>query len=283
MAKDYLCTLAADLQLSPRDVFLVPGNHDVQRSLDNNPMAAALVEAARKGTALPFDMLLDNHDARSQLARRQANYLAFADLFGPRPREPHGHPFHWRHQLHIRGLGVVLLGLNTALLAADEEDHGCLRLGKRALSELLNGLYPESATLVIALSHHPLEHGWLADEEEVRGWLARYAHVHLSGHLHEAQSEDSRMGGAAGRLVRVRAGAAHDEKHSGRLSGHGYNLAAVLRQKDGRLVLRTWPRRWSRMKKDFCVDADHVENDKLYAEHPLRLRARMAEIGVDPP
>ncbi|MGG7377363.1 hypothetical protein ACQ7B2_00695, partial [Escherichia coli] len=75
--------------------------------------------------------------------------------------------------------------------------------------------------------------------------------VHLSGHVHEPNSEQI-LSGAGGHFVRVAAGAAHRDRPSpGSPPEHGYNVAAVVRGDGGSLRLRVWPRRWSNKNKEF--------------------------------
>jgi hypothetical protein len=106
--------------------------------------------------------------------------------------------------------------------------------------------------------------------------------VHLSGHVHEAESEQARSG-AGGDFVRVVAGAAHGEREpAGTPARHGYNVAAVV-QVGGRLALRVWPRRWSERRKGFIVDGENVAEGHPWAEHGLRLRWSSRRRGKRPP
>ncbi|HAN93214.1 MAG TPA: hypothetical protein DCQ33_14210, partial [Nitrospira sp.] len=265
-ASEYLLALAADLKLSAQAVYVVPGNHDVQRSADQDRNLFRLLRDLRTGDD-SIDEAVGNPDDFALLRRRQANYWTFAGTFS-------GHPtassFHARSDLRFGPLKVRILGLNTSMLAADDHDRGRLRVGKGALAQLLSSPATEQE-LVIAMSHHPLTGGWLADEREVEAWLRRHAHIHLSGHVHEAASEHLRSG-SGGELIRVTAGAAHGEKSPpGVPVSHGYNFASIVLTKDGDLVLRIVPRRFSDTNKDFRADVDNIHPDRPYAEHLLRL------------
>lgn len=265
-ASEYLLAVAADLKLSAQAVYLVPGNHDVQRSADQDRNLRRLVKELRAGDE-SIDEVVGNPDDSALLRRRQANYWTFARSFAVHSSES---SFHTRRDLRFGPLTVRILGLNTSMLAADDQDRGRLRVGKGALAQLLST--PVAAQeLVIAMSHHPLTGGWLADEREVEAWLRRHAHIHLSGHVHEAASEHLRTG-ARGELIRVTAGAAHGEKSPpGVPVSHGYNFASVVLTADGDLVLRIVPRRFSDTNKDFRADVDNIHPDHPYAEHLLRL------------
>lgn len=273
-AAAWLDGLATSLQVPPAHIVTVPGNHDVARSADRDPETKKLVTEVREGSRSLDDALCDA-EGRIRLLGRQARYRAFAARYA-RPDTKTATETGWaRYALTVRGFAVRILGLNTALLAADDRDQGLLRVGQRMLTEVLSGLVPaaESDQLVLSLSHHPLAGGWLADQREVKSWLARHAHCHLAGHVHEAESEGARSGSGTEWLC-ITAGAAHAEAvPQGMPAGHGYNVAAVFDTLDG-VQLRTWPRKFSDPNADFRPDIDRVDPRKQYAEHALRLRRR---------
>jgi hypothetical protein len=263
-AKAWLLDLAALLELDPSHIFLVPGNHDVDRSVDKTKRVARLCDSLREGRE-DVDAILDDHEERAILISRQADYLSFAATF---PHLASPDPLFWSHALTtLAGLRVRLIGLNTALLAADDLDKGRLRLGKQALARTLTGL--PGGELVVILTHHPLREGWLADQRDADAYLRGSGRILLSGHVHEADSEDARSGAGAG-VIRIAAGAVHGDKlPAGVPASHGYSFAAVVPAADGTLRLRVWPRRWSENKKGFTVDAGVTPEGRPFAEHPL--------------
>lgn len=273
-AQRFLLTLGQTVYLDAKNIFVVPGNHDVQRSADKIPNSRRLRDNLREGKE-SVDEALAHSDDRSLLTKRQANYLAFAAGFAPACLSASGAAppekrLWWFHQEQTSGgLKIRLVGLNTALLAADDQDRGKLALGKTPLAEVLTMPPPERDELVVVLSHHPFRGGWLRDEKETDAWIRSHAHLHLSGHIHEAESEDARTG-AGGAFVRVAAGAAHGEQSAP--EAHAYNIAAVIRTPNGELRLRLWPRRWSAKLKAFRPDTDNFPEGQQFAEHTLRLR-----------
>lgn len=271
-AAAWLDGLAASLQVPPSHVVMVPGNHDVARSADQDPETKKLVAEIRSGERSLDDALCDEA-MRRRLLGRQARYREFAARYAL-PDSPGIAEAGWaRYSLTIRGFTVRILGLNTALLAADDRDQGLLRVGQRMLTELLSGLASagDSEQLVLSLSHHPLAGGWLADQREVKSWLARHVHCHLAGHVHEAESELARSGSGA-EWLSITAGAAHAEAvPQGLPAGHGYSISAFFHTPAG-MRLRTWPRRFSDLNADFRPDIDRVDPRTQYAEHALRLQ-----------
>ncbi|MFO0606124.1 MAG: metallophosphoesterase [Polyangiales bacterium] len=287
-AAAWLAEVAAAAGVAREAVFVVPGNHDVQRPVDKESGVKRMLRALRTGDETVDEALQNNAD-RAVLARRQANYLAFAERFAPAgradaaTREPR---LYWHHEFVAReGLRVRLCGINTALLAADEAtfgtDQGALCLGKRQLADVLPGANDPSE-LVVVLSHHPFVEGWLRDEKEARLWTRNHAHVHLSGHVHEAANERTRTG-VGGDFVHVAAGAAHGEAApAGTSAQHGYSFGEVVKGKAG-VALRVWPRRWSEARKRFWLDPESVDSAKGYVAHALpRVKLPKAPAATQP-
>ncbi len=257
--------------LGPSEVFVIPGNHDVNRAKDRDRNTARLMSALRSGGDEVDTVLADAGD-RDLLGKRMGAYLDFASAFAPACLVPGGKgQLFWVHRFDINGLKVRLAGLNTALLCADGDDRGKLRLGKQQLHEAL-GEPPAKGELVIVMTHHPLR-VWLedGDRRSAEALIKNDAHIHLSGHVHEAESTEARGGGARAGTVHVAAGAVHNERQpeSWIPAGHGYNWGAVV--DDGTRVpkLRIWPRMWADRTVDFRIDASNVPRGKQCAEHAL--------------
>src|SRR6185312_14853332 len=111
-------------------------------------------------------------------------------------------------------------------------DRGQLRLGKEQLAKAFLKDRAQNE-VIVALSHHPLRGGWLGDQEQADPFLRNNAQAHLSGHVHEAESEDARSG-TGGSFVRVTAGAAHNEQLPAWIpQTHAYNYGQIRRGNDG--------------------------------------------------
>ena len=250
-------------------IFLVPGNHDVNRGADKDDAVKQLVTDLRDGTKSLDDALADPGQ-RALLARRMERYLAFASAFAP-PASPGAvDRLHWVHRLVARsGLAVRLVGLNTTLLAAGDDDQGKLRVGMKQIGEAFANMQENELTL--ALGHHPLGGGWLADQATIEPYLKRHVHALLTGHVHAADAEGSRSG-AGDTFLRVVAGSAHGDKMpAGIPAGHGYSLGAIVRGEDGRAHARITPRKWSEKNASFRPDVDNVPENQTYSDHALGL------------
>ena len=282
-AKAWLLEVAAAARVAPRSIFLVPGNHDVNRGVDRDRSVVRLMESLRSSEEAVDTALADPAD-RATLARRMAGYLAFAESFAPwagEARVAAEQRLFWMRQLDgSGGLRVRLVGLNTALLAKDIDERK-LQLGSEQLATALTPAVADEGEVVVVMSHHPLSTDWLADAKDAHAWIRNNAHVHLSGHVHEAESGELRSGSGT-QFVHVVAGAVHGERMpKGVPASHGYTYGEIVRDGRGGLELRVWPRRWSEPNKDFRIDGDSVPTGNHgYAIHPLK--ARLA-VPPDPP
>lgn len=268
-AQVWLNKVAATHAIARERIFIVPGNHDIDRNVDRkNRNVNRMIGNLRDGRDL-LDEVFDNADDRAQLTSRMAAYLEFAAKY-PALQKPD--PLYWAHAFVTpNGLPVRVIGLPTPLLAAGDIDKGKLRLGKTPLAATLNEAHKDRE-FVLVLTHHPLRDGWLADQHDVDGYVRNRAHVHLFGHVHEADSEMARSGSGAG-ILRIAAGAVHgDNLPPGIPASHGYSVGAVVLDAEGQWRLRLWPRRWSEPNKEFRLDVDNIRPGQTYAEHPLDLR-----------
>jgi predicted phosphodiesterase len=262
----WLERVVASVGLRRSHIYAVPGNHDVDRDADKDRPTKRLLGLLRDGAEDIDEALQDARD-RTLLENRMASYLAFTKGLGS-PAD-----LHWSVTRDFGRLTLTVLGLNTALLAADSGDLGKLRLGKEQLARLTDTTEDQ---LTLVLTHHPFAEGWLRDEKAARDWIEQRADIHLCGHTHDAEAAARRTAGGTG-IVTVVAGASHGDTHpAGVPETHGYNWAGVFRDANGTLVLRVWPRVWNK-RKDFRLDVSQVPDGKLFAEHALprvRLPAR---------
>lgn len=269
-ARAWLRDVAGALGLGLEHVFAVPGNHDVDHAVERDPDIARLMRGLRAGEEA-IDTALGRAAERDKLAARLAAYLDFAAGLAPacrsQPVPARSERLFWQHREAHGRLRVRILGLSTALLAAGSHDQGHLALGHEQLGLAL--AEPVAAgELVIALSHHHLQAGWLADEDEVTDWLRRHVHVHLFGHVHDASCEEARSG-TGSRWLRIAAGAAYTGAEPDHVPcGFEYAIGTVHADADGTLCVRLWPRCWS-AGAGFAVDRDSVPEGDDHIDHRL--------------
>ena len=264
-------TAAEAVGLGLGDVYAVPGNHDVDRDAGKSDPDVADTLAKYRGEAALGAIWGAHHENQlARLAARQQKYLDFAAQLAPGTAD-----LFWRKRVPARrGLKVRLVGLNSSLLAADDQDAGRLEVGDRQRRMLLEPP-PEPGEVLIALQHHPVglpgPH-WLKshDASEHSNWLANHTAVALYGHVHDPEVHTVQGGGAEHSHYRLIAGAAHDEKSvPKRLVRHAYSVAAIALDGNGALHLEIWPRAWSPKNTDFRLDTDNVPKGKGSTLRPL--------------
>ncbi len=243
------------LGLRPEQVYLVPGNHDVQRD-----DAKELVEQVRKDEGV-LDKILNSPSQREALYAPQANYKRFADRFAQRDLAG------WIETIAVPEFGdITLLGLNTALVSNDNQDKGNLALsgGQRHLLATVKG------RVRLLLTHHPFDEGWLRDEGALKSRAQQHLTVHLCGHVHDPHVELVSQSGGKNH-IRVVAAAAHRDPREARegKDSHGYNFSSLMLDARGDLYLRTWPRRWFPKWSSFRVDYLGVPDRRFFDDKPL--------------
>ena len=197
-------------------------------------------------------------DLRTGLEWRMQAYLQFAGHLAPNAAK-----LFWSTRIDREDFRILLIGLNTALVALDDKDRQCLRIGKQQLESGLR--LKKAGDLVVVMTHHPTTGAWIADEAELANRILADADVHLSGHIHEPSSESAQSGSGL-QIVRVSAGAVHEHGSSGGPRPYDFSIGAVVR-KGRRLSLLIYPRRYSGL--EFRVAADSVPRGLDHAEHRL--------------
>lgn len=170
-------------------LWIVPGNHDVNRSAIK-PMVKAYQETLRKsGSQDELKAALADPDERGSLLRRQAAFVGFLNDLGMGGRTDHTLPW-WSERRTIRGMEVHLAGLNSAWLSTDDEDSSRLLLSRWQAYELLPKV-PGDVDLSIALMHHPWSYFAEWDQHTVEEEVRRRAGVLLRGHLHDQKTRQA--------------------------------------------------------------------------------------------
>lgn len=272
LARTWLLGLAERVEVEAEALLFVPGNHDANRGNDHSASTKRLLDCLRRlGDAV--DEAVGDDEERTLLAARFSAYFQelVAPLGGPSSTAEDCTQA-WSYDFDLDGaFGLRFVGLNTALLAADDDDQGRLQLGNGQLRELI-GERQDPAMVTVALTHHPLD--WLYDATEAEAWFHGRVHIHLSGHLHEARASHVSHSDGDER-VHLQAGATHGDE--GGACGHGYSFGHVEVSDDGVVRVTYWPRIWTPVKQ-WRTDRDRLPDDATSATWTLthKLRPRVA-------
>lgn len=187
------------LDVSLDRLFIIPGNHDIDRKaqveawkwvrnkIGDDPRAYSEWMAG-----LGPRKLRRNQRRDQLLERQQAFWAAVAEDLGRSELEPRNSPHKrlgYRQSVKLPGLSqpIHVIGLDTAWLAGDEYDGGKLRLTEHQVSLLTTDGGAPLPGFRLALMHHRLVD--LADMADARRWMADRIDLLLHGHQHEPTAD----------------------------------------------------------------------------------------------
>lgn len=182
-ALKFFSDLKAAAGIEDNMLFIVPGNHDVDRRLTNKLADNALQQMAidsRQNAKEVNNYVANTQREYSTSIQRLDEYKKFFLEICPhiKIKEPH---LHYIYSTILNGIKIHIIGLNSAWCCNGAEDYRSIWIGAQAQ---LAGVSREDS-IRIALMHHPLD--WLskADSLFIEGRMGRDLHLLLHGHEHE--------------------------------------------------------------------------------------------------
>lgn len=269
-ALNWLEELCRRLGCPPSDVYMVPGNHDVDRGLIDSSEIIKLAhrEIRESHPERSYDeiaKLYRDPFAKEALYAPMANYNEFAAKFGCEISAED--PF-WHSDFKLNDGSILRLrGLNSSLISdsLDDDDKGRLVLGAFQTS-----LERQKGVEYVTLCHHPPS--WLFDGESVDLALKSRSKVQLFGHKHSSEIEHKEN------YVRIAAGATHPDRREPNWCPR-YNFLSFYvtgSHEDRNLVVDIYPRTWNGDSFDY----DGEEGDPIMSSYPLSLPAWGAPRGL---
>lgn len=258
--------ILAALGLDPSRLFIVPGNHDLNRDTVSELLGPELQKPLN--TDALVQKWLDGQRRTHTLQPFDA-YRKFVSAYTGQPTPDYGSVV----TLDVAGRRVALLGLNSAWMTARNKDakgqindYGYAVIGEPQLHGALASL--ADADVRIAVVHHPFE--WLSefDRQRVEGRLGRECHFILRGHVHNPQVQVMR--GTEGDCVVIPAGAAYERRLADNPRyTNAYNWVRLdLDAGQGVVYLR----RWSDRRNEWVEDTDaHPHGKVIVADLPKGL------------
>lgn len=190
--------------LTRRDLIVVPGNHDVDRT---------------KGRWLhrtlhsreDSDEYFGQEQPLPHIADRQRNYADWFNSYFTEIRTfPENSACSAPEILKAGGANIQISTINSAIFCIDDTDSGNLWIGRRCVDAMSNALEGTSADLRICAMHHPL--GWTSSVElpNIKSALRSTFDLVLSGHLHDNDAEH--IAGVNGTALHLAAGATYQTR-----------------------------------------------------------------------
>ena len=216
LAAEFFKSLASTLGLGMDRIFVVPGNHDVDRSLQEFLYEGVLQRLTNQQAV---DEFLGREPDRTSLLERQAAFRTFQDhvFVDGTTRLTDDSLAHVR-ALDLDGLRICVLELNSAWLSGNKDQAGRLLIGERQMINALAVAEMYQPHLTISLMHHPID--WLSEFDQLSctGRLLPRLHIVHSGHLHRNEVSVRLLPGAECLLV------AAGSSHASRYYENSYNL-----------------------------------------------------------
>jgi 3',5'-cyclic AMP phosphodiesterase CpdA len=256
-ASDFLDKLLIKTGLGKDRLFLVPGNHDVDRSRIT-PFARSTWALNDRDSARG---ILNSRNSRDLFMERLAGYASFindyfADTVGHIKFDSRG--YFYVKKLNFGNYTAAILGLNSAwssgnaILANDGgvHDKGNLVLGEKQMRDAIE--QSSGVDFRIAIMHHPLSYLNDFDNQDVVRLMSRDCNFLLRGHLHESDFE--RKTSVQGDLIVIPSGAVYQD----RKLVNSYNLVVL---DPGSRKARVLFRRYSDMQEAWLKDLDVTGED----------------------
>jgi len=181
LAQQFFENLLKATDLPNDRLFLVPGNHDVDRNAISALAAGATTILTDRDAVNRF---LANDADRALVFNRFHNYRDFINEYLGKDHIPFDDSrYFYVKSIEVASRHVAILGLNSAWLAGSDEDRHRLLLGEQQVRAAFD--MAKDAELYLVVMHHPFE--WLQDSDrnDVESLLCRKCDFVLQGHMHQ--------------------------------------------------------------------------------------------------
>jgi 3',5'-cyclic AMP phosphodiesterase CpdA/CheY-like chemotaxis protein len=250
LAGKFLDDLLDHTEVPKERLFLVPGNHDVDRS--------KILTLARQINALnnrnSVREVLEEHQSRSLFMTRLEGYASFVRSYFSDSADAlvfDSKRYFYSRKFIINDWRIAVLGLNSTwtsgniVVEGKVIDKGQLAVGEKQVMDALQ--MARDAQVKIAVMHHPLSYLYDFDRNDVANLLSRGCHFLLHGHLHEADVE--RRASLKGEMIVIPAGAIYQ----GRELINSYNYVTLDFERSRAQVIF---RRYSDAQREWLKDLD---------------------------
>lgn len=247
-AQSWFEDLCAACRCETSAIFVIPGNHDVQRGVAKKPLVQALHKDIKDTEShLRHSKLtgfLTDEDTGRQLYAPISNFNDFAaqyfcDLLPPDRTKVE------RQFVLNDGSALRVTGLNSAFVSSHTDTERSLFVDPAGFT-----ITNEEGITHLVLCHHP--YNWLANGQELADHLNTVAKIQLFGHEHTSRIDLNRD------WVRVAASAAHPDKTE-RGWEPGYNLLELsvgLHEGQRKLNVKAHVRVWQQRPGQFIAKMD---------------------------
>jgi predicted phosphodiesterase len=284
MALKFLRDVCARLDVPPEMVFVIPGNHDIDRGLTDTNAQRAL-RASLRNTQ-------DHEELNARLRAACVDQAKGALLLEPleaynnfasqydcptAATEPC-----WDHVLELdERHGLALRGVNSVLVSYQHDNESDERLIVGTGQCILE---PESTNLYMTLCHHPPE--WLLDGHALEVRFNKTVAVQVTGHVHKHDIQPTQRG------ILLRSGALQPSRREAGWDPRFAVIELELEEDETKVAVQAW--KWDPEQVEFTPqvpDVHHValppatlDDEALggirAAGHRRRLRQQLSQLSV---
>lgn len=252
-ATGWLRDFCREIGCPAENVWVVPGNHDVDREKTKRKVTRTLHQGIRKeGSDVDRELreILSDEQSASALLEPLTEYNTFAGAFGCSISAT---KHFWERDLSLAcGTAIRLRGLTSALVSNESDKRPEIVLGAAQAS-----VERASGVIHMTLCHHPPD--WFRDHDAVEDHLKSKVHIQLFGHKHSQRLDE--INGK----VRLVAGAMHPERSEGGWLPT-YNFLEISRRDNSRIGLRVYQRQWNQPDTNFiaCRDPNNGKDHREF-------------------
>jgi predicted MPP superfamily phosphohydrolase len=162
-------------------IFIVPGNHDIERSkidkVTEKGLQTLLIDSSE------LTNFIESNNKNSIHLSRLSEYKKWENEFYKKYNSTENSDFENSFIVELNNLKIGISCLNSSWLCKDDNDRGNLLIGKKQVINSLDKI--SHCDLKFALMHHPIEFLKEFDKEEMKLLLFKKYDVLFTGHVHE--------------------------------------------------------------------------------------------------
>ena len=243
--------------VSLKEVFVIPGNHDVVRSTAKPSNLKYCHKEIRNASSLSVDSvisgLLKDRLAGPLLYKSIEPYNGFAGKFLCSLLPP-DRTICERRVTFQRGWTVRFLGVNSTFISGENNKERGLYVDVAAKQ-----ISTEPGTINVVLCHHP--YGWLANGDVFADHLATVSQLQMFGHLHTNRIKFTVIS-----FVLLRAWQRDRQEHGWEPGYNSIELELTGTQESPRLRVRVHVRVWQERPGRFRAKQDRNHSDVFEQE-----------------
>lgn len=228
-ASSWIEELCESTGCSKLDVYVVPGNHDVNRTDADQLILNTIREALsnlkdEKERTSQLDKYLSDSTASNVILYPMQNYNTFAAKYSCGISDK---KTFWNQNIPIsEDVNLSIRGLTTTVLSSKKDSCGKLIIDQRQTN-----FRKEAGQLYLTMMHHPCD--WFINSDNIRDQLDNHIQIQLFGHKHRSRYD------YGDNHIRVSAISLHPDKDE---LGYepGYNIIDLIHdgKKDNKEIIK---------------------------------------------